>query len=62
MRLIRLKDVIDCTGMARSTIYKNVSDGSFPKPVSLGARSVAWVEDEVQEWIRDRVKSRDGAK
>jgi prophage regulatory protein len=59
MRLIRLKSVIECTGMARSTIYKYINEGSFPKPVSLGARSVAWVESEVQEWITSRIKIRD---
>jgi len=60
MRLIRLKVVIESTGMARSTIYKYMSEGIFPKPVSLGVRSVAWVESEVQDWIISRVKHRDG--
>jgi prophage regulatory protein len=59
MRLIRLKSVIDSTGMARSTIYKYIDEGLFPKPVSLGARSVAWVESEVQDWILCRIKVRD---
>ncbi|MDO6620408.1 AlpA family transcriptional regulator [Shewanella sp. 6_MG-2023] len=59
MRLIRLKVVIECTGMARSTIYKYIGEGLFPKPVSLGAHSVAWVESEVQDWIISRVKMRD---
>ncbi len=59
MKLIRLNRVIDCTGMARSTIYKYMADGSFPRPVSLGSRSVAWVESEVYEWINNRIKIRD---
>lgn len=59
MRIIRLKDVIATTGLARSTIYKFVSDGAFPAPVSLGGRSVGWVESEVEEWIMERIEARD---
>lgn len=59
MRIIRLKDVIDCTGLGRSTVYKFISEGSFPKPVSLGDRCVGWVEGEVHDWIMARVEERD---
>lgn len=59
MRLIRLKEVIDSTGLARSTIYKFISEGMFPKPVSLGERCVAWVEGEVHKWILSRIEERD---
>ncbi|RCI71322.1 AlpA family phage regulatory protein [Pseudomonas aeruginosa] len=44
MKILRLKTVIDCTGLARSTIYKYVAEGSFPRPVSLGDRSVGWLD------------------
>lgn len=59
MRIIRLKDVIDSTGIARSTIYKLIGEGDFPKPVPLVSRTVGWVESEVQEWIRGRIAQRD---
>ncbi|WP_437884441.1 helix-turn-helix transcriptional regulator [Pseudomonas sp. LRF_L74] len=59
MRIIRLKEVIDSTGLARSTIYKYIGEGTFPKPVSLGERCVAWVESEVQDWILARIEERD---
>ncbi|MCK3828296.1 AlpA family transcriptional regulator [Pseudomonas sp. W2Aug9] len=59
MRIIRLKDVIDSTGLARSTIYKYIAEDVFPKPVSLGERSVGWVEGEVQDWILARIEDRD---
>lgn len=48
MKLIKLKTVMDCTGLARSTVYKFIAEGRFPKPVKLGARMVAWVESEIQ--------------
>lgn len=60
MKLIRLKEVIACTGLGRSTIYNRVAEGSFPKPVSLGGcRSVAWVHEEVMGWIMTRIEERD---
>lgn len=61
MRLIRLKEVILVTGLARSTIYKYIAEKSFPKPVSLGERCVGWVDDEVQDWIVARVEERNVA-
>lgn len=59
MKIIRLKDVIGSTGLGRSTVYKYVAEGTFPRPVSLGDRCVGWLESEVQGWIIDRVKERD---
>lgn len=59
MRLIKLRDVMHLTGLAQSTVYKYITDGTFPKPVSLGKRNVAWVESEIQDWIKERIMARD---
>lgn len=59
MRLIRLNDVSQATGLRRSTIYKYMAEGAFPKAVGLGGCRVAWVEQEIQDWISERVKARD---
>lgn len=59
MRIIRLKEVMDLTGLARSTIYKFVSVDLFPKPISLGDRCVGWLESEVYDWILIKIKERD---
>lgn len=59
MRIIRLRDVMSSTGLARSTIYKYIVEGTFPKSVSLGDRSVGWVEGEVHDWILSRIEARD---
>lgn len=59
MRIIRLKNVMDSTGLARSTIYKYMALRTFPKPISLGARCVGWIESEVHDWIMERIKARD---
>jgi prophage regulatory protein len=59
LRIIRLKDVIKATGLARSTIYKLIGTGEFPPPVPITQRSVGWIESEVGAWIRTRVALRD---
>jgi prophage regulatory protein len=59
MRIIRLSEVIRMTGLGRSSIYKKISEGVFPKPVSLGGRAVGWVLDEVEGWILERIEERD---
>ncbi|EPM9935784.1 MULTISPECIES: helix-turn-helix transcriptional regulator [Pseudomonas] len=61
MRIIRLQEVMATTGLARSTIYKLISESTFPKPVPLGGRSVGWVEEEVQDWVLERIEERDAA-
>ena len=58
MRLIRLREVMRMTGLARSTIYKVMKEGTFPSSVPLQSRAVAWVESEVQEWIGARLRAR----
>lgn len=52
---------MDCTALSRSTIYKYISEDRFPKPVSLGERSVGWVDGEIEEWILSRIAERDEA-
>lgn len=59
MRLIRLKEVKHATGLGRSTIYKYIEDGNFPKSVLLGERAVAWVESEVLGWVKAKIEARD---
>ena len=59
MRLIKLKEVIQKTSLGHSSIYKFIAEGTFPKQVSLGAKSVAWLESEVDDWIMDRLGERE---
>ena len=62
VRFLRLPEVLERTGLSRSTIYLRLEQGLFPKPVSLGGRAVGWIESEVDEWIGERIaESRDGA-
>ena len=59
MRLIKLQEVIEQTGLGRSTIYKYMSEGRFPASVSVGVGAVRWADSEVQEWILARIEERD---
>jgi prophage regulatory protein len=56
--ILRLPAVKSRTGLSRSTIYLRVSQGIFPRPVSLGGRAVGWVEDEIQSWLAERIAAR----
>ncbi|KKM04035.1 hypothetical protein LCGC14_1768270 [marine sediment metagenome] len=58
MRLIKLKEVIEKTSLGRSTIYEFMAKETFPKQVLLGAKSVAWLESEVDDWIEEKVRKR----
>jgi prophage regulatory protein len=55
-RLIRLPEVRRRVGLGRSTIYRWMAEGKFPKPVQLGGYSVAWAEDEIESWISIRLE------
>lgn len=49
-KFMRLPEVIDATGRSRSTILRGAKDGSFPAPVHIGPRAIAWVSTEVAAW------------
>jgi prophage regulatory protein len=55
-KILRLPVVLDRTGLSRSTVYLRVNEGRFPRPVSLGARAVGWIETEVEEWIARQIE------
>lgn len=64
LTIIRRRQVEARTGLSRSAIYSRLKpnpkrpgdyDPTFPKPVQLGAKSVGWVESEVEDWLMARV-------
>ena len=68
-RFIRLPEVLSRTGYGRTSIYRKMEDGSFPNSVKLDgppidpnvfdSRAVAWIEEEVDQWVEDRIEDRD---
>lgn len=59
VKLMKLKEVMESTTLSKSTIYAYMNDGKFPKAVSLGARSVAWVSSEIFSWKAEQIALRD---
>ena len=55
MRLIRMKEVMHLTGLSRPSVYRLMKDGLFPNSIELGERSVAWVDEEVQDWVDQEI-------
>jgi len=53
--IIRLPTVIAHTGLSRSTIYLRIKQGSFPAPVSLGARAVGWPSTDIDALNNARI-------
>lgn len=58
MRVLRFPMVSELTGLPRSTLYLYMKNDQFPKPVKLGVRSVGWIKEEVDEWLRQRKRLR----
>jgi prophage regulatory protein len=55
MRLFaRLPTVMQTTGLGRSTIYRLVASGEFPRPVHLGPRAIAWRWADLEQWSATR--------
>jgi prophage regulatory protein len=59
--IIRLPQVLQRTGLSRSTIYTLIKDGQFKAPISLGRRAVGWLSSDVDEFIESRAASRKSA-
>ena len=55
-RLIRLKEVQHRVGLGRSTIYRWMAEGKFPKPIQLGGYAVAWAQEDIDGWIATRLR------
>lgn len=55
--ILRLPDVIKQTGLSRSTIYLRITNQEFPRPISLGGRSVGWLQQDVDEWIVEKIEA-----
>lgn len=55
--LLRRNQVEAITGLARSTIYKLIKAGAFPKPIQLTDRAVAWPSNLIDSWVSEKLTS-----
>jgi prophage regulatory protein len=53
-RILRRPAVEQKVGIGRSTLYAWVAEGTFPRPVRLGARAVGWRESDIHNWLESR--------
>ncbi|WP_332871589.1 AlpA family transcriptional regulator [Pseudomonas monteilii] len=58
---MRLNEVIAVTGLGRNTIYTRMREGTFPRQVHLGPKSVAWLQSSISEWMTSVVDSASSA-
>ena len=52
-RILRIKAVMERTGLTRSTLYRKIESGSFPPQIKLSERCAGWRESDVSEWMRN---------
>ena len=55
MRILRIKEVVQITGLSSSSIYKQIRLGDFPRGVKLTSRSTAWSSEDIDNWIKSRL-------
>lgn len=60
-RFIKRTEVEKLTTLSTSEIYRRIAAGTFPAQVTLGPKSVAWIESEVHAWCDDLVAKREAA-
>ncbi len=56
-KISRLPAVKGITGLSRSTIYLRISKNEFPVPISLGGRAVGWLEEDIENWLAEKIKA-----
>lgn len=56
-KVLRLPAVKESTGLSRSTIYLRIANNDFPKQISLGGRSVGWLEQDINLWVEKKIEA-----
>ena len=51
---LRLPDVLEATGLKRTSLFRLISKGQFPKQIKIGPRASAWSDSDVKRWMDDR--------
>lgn len=56
-RFIKLPEVKRLTSLSTSEIYRRLEVGAFPAQIKLGAKAVAWLEHEINDWINSTIEA-----
>ena len=54
-RIVRLKTVLERCGLSRSTVYRKINEGTFPRQIPISINGAGWHESEINRWIADPV-------
>jgi len=54
-RILRLKAVLERTGLSRSTMYRKIKQGTFPAQVRISERCIGWRESDLDQWLRNPI-------
>lgn len=54
-RILRLNTVLDRTGLTRSTLYRKVANGTFPRQIKISERCAGWRESAIEAWLRNPI-------
>jgi prophage regulatory protein len=58
MKFLRIRQVMQLTGLSRMTIYRLELAGEFPKRRQLSKNSVGWLDTDIAQWAESRPVSR----
>lgn len=50
-KILRLKTVLDRTGLSRSTIYRKIGEGTFPAQIKISVHGAGWHQSAIDRWI-----------
>ena len=60
-RILRIENVLDRTGLSRSTLYRKIQEGTFPEQIAISLRCTGWRESAVNQWMRSPMQYRAGS-
>lgn len=58
-RIVRIKTVLNRTGLSRSTMYRKIKDGTFPRQVPISINGTGWRESAINRWVENPIAFRD---
>lgn len=59
-KILRMRTVLERTGLSRSTLYRKMHDGTFPNQVRISEHCCGWRESAINRWIADPVSYQEG--
>lgn len=54
-RIVRMNTVLARTGLSKSTIYRKITEGTFPPRIKISVHGAGWRESDINRWVADPV-------